>query len=311
MKRKYWCFGLALCLALAGCAPQQEQGRPTATPEPSPNVDISPSPIVTPTPELPFIPSVDPRQDPEGYLLACLDKVMAGKQVFIRFWQHPGSGPSTVELSSAEHGSEIRALFSTLDWERVEAPSYESDEEINDAPFNQPGAYSVSIYYGEPWTGYISLETGDPVVMLGDHGPESVYLRADGAEELCDKLADLTPSAYINLGRTRVPPQKDQEATLKLYLETGLERLKANGHITDYTIDDFAVIPPDEEPGSEPVEQLEHPGIPYTVTYSLKPAKPELSYWQDLVGEDGWARKLTIDWEFIAYDERDGCYGMY
>lgn len=298
MKRKYWCLGLALCLALAGC--KQKEAAPTPTPEPTPSAEA------TATPEPSFAPSADPGQDPEGYLLACLDKAMEGEQVFIRFWQHPGSGPSPVELSSEEHGAEIRALFSALDWEQVEAPSYESDEEIDAAPFNQPGAYSASIYYGEPWSGHISLWTGDPVVMIGDNGSESVYLRADGAEGLCDKLADLTPSAYINLGRTRVPEQRDQMATLKLYLETGLERLKANGHITEYTIDDFSVIPPDE-----PVEEQEHPGIPYTVTYSLKPTKPELSDWQGLVGDDGWARELTIDWECIAYDERDGCYGMY
>ena len=308
MKRKYWCFGLALCLALAGCG--QKEASPVPTSEPSPSI-VAPATLEpSTTPEPSFVPSVDPGQDPEGYLLACLDKVMEGKRVFIRFWQHPGSGPSPVELSSAERGEEIKALFSALEWERVEEPGYyTSEEEAVNAPFNQPGAYSASIYYGEPWSGYISLWTGDPVVMIGDNGPDSVYLRADGAEELCDKLADLTPSAYINLGRTRVPEQKDQEATLKLYLETALERLKANGHITDYTIDDFAIIPP-EEPESEPVEELEHPGIPYTVTYSLKPTKPELSDWQGLVGEDGWVEQ-TIDWECIAYDERDGCYGMY
>lgn len=298
MKRKYWCIALALCLALAGC--KQKEVTPTPTMEPTPSA------AATATPEPSFAPTVAPGQDSEGYLLACLDKAVEGERVFIRFWQHPGSGPSPVELSSAEHGEEIRALFSALEWERVEEPGYyTSEEEAANAPFNQPGAYSASIYYGEPWSGYINLGTGDPVVMLGDNGSDSVYLRADGAEELCDKLADLTPSAYINLGRTRVPEQKDQEATLKLYLETGLERLKANGHITDYTIDDFSVIPPDE-----PVEELEHPGIPYTVTYSLKPTKPELSDWQGLVGEDGWVEQ-TIDWECIAYDARDGCYGMY
>lgn len=291
-------LGLVLCLTLAGCKPKEVP--PTPTPEPTGTV----SPSVA--------PSSQPQPDPGEELLACLDQALAGEQMTIRFWQHPGSGPSQVELSSAEHGEEIRALFSALDWEQVEEPRYESDEEVNNAPFNQPGAYSASIYYGDPWIGYISLGTGDPVIMIGDNSPDSVYLRADGAGDLCDKLADLTPSAYIDLGRTRVPPQESQEATLKLYLETALERLKANGHITDYTIDDFAVVPPDE-PGSEPVEALEYPGISYTVTFRVKPAKPQLTYWQDMAeytGEDGWVEQ-TIDWEFIAYDERDGCYGMY
>lgn len=301
MRRNSWCLGLALCMALAGCAPRQGQSKPTATPVPSETV----SPSTT--------PSFQPQSDPGEQLLTCLDQAMVKELVTIRFWQHPGSGPSPVELSTAEHGEDIKALFSALNWEQVEVPGYyTSDEEAANAPFNQPGAYSVSIYYGDPWTGVIQMGTGDPVVTLGDNGPDSVYLRADGAEDLCDKLADLTPEAYINLGRTRVPEQKDQEATLKLYLETGLERLKANGHITGYTIDTFAIIPPDE-PESEPVERPEHPGIPYTATYSIKPARPELTYWQDLAEytrEDGWIEQ-TIDWEFIAYDERDGCYGMY
>ena len=301
MRRRYGCLGLGLvlCLTLAGCKPKEVP--PTPTPEPTGTA----SPSVA--------PSSQPQPDPGKELLACLDKALEGKQVTIRFWQHPGSGPSSVELSSAEHGEEIKALFSALDWERVEEPRYyTSDEEVADAPFNQPGAYSVSIYYGDPWTGVIQMGTGDPVVTLDDYNSGPVHLRADGAEDLCDKLADLTPSAYIDLGRTRVPPQESQEATLELYLETALERLKANGHITDYTIDDFALIPPDE-PESEPVEALEYPGIPYTVTFRVKPAKPQLTWWQDMAeytGEDGWVEQ-TIDWEIIAYDERDGCYGMY
>ncbi len=301
MKKKCAALALLLCLTLAACGPRRTQAEPTPTPEPSPSATPEPSPSAAPLPD-------GPEADPKGYLLSCVDQALEGETVPIRFWQHPGSGPSGVELSVAEHGRDIRALFAALDWEATETPVYtEGTEEALDAPYNQPGAYNVSIYYGDPWAGELSLWSGDPAVSLWTEESEPVFLRADGAEKLCDQLADLTPSAYIQLGRTRVPPQGSQEATLKLYLETALERLKANGHITDYTLDRYEVIPP--EPGDS-TNPMEYPGISYVATFFLKPTHPELRAWEGLEEKDGWLVQ-TIDWEHIAYDHRDGLYGMH
>lgn len=285
---------MLLCLLLAGCAPKApSEPLPTASP--------------TPTASTPA-PSAEPSQDPEDILLAQVDEVLAEKEIYIRFWQHPGSGPSSETLPTAEFGEAVRGLFTELDWEITESPTYD-EEAAEDAPFNQPGAYSVDICYSDSRPVAIQMRTGKPVVMLVNSGPDNMYLRADGAEELCDKLADLTPSFYINLGRTRVPPQESLEATLKLYLETAMERLKANGHITDYDLRSYEILPIEE--GIQPREE-EYPSIAYVVTYAIKPAHPELTYWQDCTFDaDGW---VSVDWEgeweVLAYDERDGCYGM-
>lgn len=295
MKKKYAALALLLCLTLTACGPRRTSSE--STPVPSLSAAPEAGPSAAPLPD-------GPEADPKGYLLSYLNQAMEGETVTIRFWQHPASGPSGVELSVAEHGQDIRALFAALDWETTEAPVY-TDDELN-AYYDQP-AYSVSIYYGDPWAGELLLRSGDPRVTLRTEEPEPVYLRADGAEKLCDQLADLTPSAYIQLGRTRVPPQESQEATLKLYLETALELLKTNGHITDYTLDHYEVVPPEEEGTAAP---LEYPGISYVVTYSLKPTHPELRAWEELEEkDDGWLEQ-TIDWEHISYDVRDHLYGM-
>lgn len=299
MKKKRAWLAVLLCLALAGCSSQE----PPVDPEPSPSVEASPSP----TPGQSFVPSIDPQEDPKGYLMTCLNQAMAGEKTFIRFWLHPGSGPTPEWLPTEEYGESIRAIFEELDWEKVEEPSYESEEEIADAPFNQPGAYSVSIYLDIDTGDWIGLGKGDPVVMLGNNGQESVYLRADGADKLCDALTDLMPDPYYNLGRTRVPKQESEKATLKLYLETALKRTKELGHITDYELRAYAVTSPAWE--GEGVS----PGFQYTATYAYKPAHPESAYWKDYAFDaDGWAvATIEEQTETLLYDERDGRYGMY
>lgn len=330
MKKRGWWLGLALCMALTGCGPKTAQETPVPPPSgavettaPTLEATVSPTPTVAPSPtetvEPTAAPTPAPLEDPKEYLLARLDQVMEREEVSMNFWQHPGSGPSPVTLSVADHGAELRELFSSLDWEQVEEPSYdyENEEEVANHPRNQPGAYSVNIVDGDNFYA-IWCGKGDEVVRLSDKKGNSVYLRADGSEELCDRIADIVPSVYINLGRVRVPPQKTKEATIKLYVETALKRLKENGHITDYVLracepvvyeDDRWWVTPTAEPAWET-----HPGIAYTIAYAVKPAHPELSFWNDL-DEDGWQnvdwRDVEGDyWEALDYDERDGCYGM-
>lgn len=313
MKRRL-CATLALCLLLAGCGPGSEpEITHTSDPTAIPEVTATPAP----EPSAPTLP--DPRTDPTGYVLACLDWAMEGEQVFMRFWLHSGSGPNPEYLPVSDYGHALRQLFSDLDWSVTEPPSYDDAAAAKDAPFNQPGAYSVSIYYGDPGAGYLGLRTDDPVIMLGDNGPDSVYLCADGAEELCDKLTDMVPSVYLNLGRTRVPPQESEKATLKLYLDTALARTKELGHVTDYELRDYAVITWSEEDGytekeGSGAEDDEARGsFAYTATYAFKPAHPELAYWQTgVLDADGWVEgTIEPGTDFLLYDERDGCYGMY
>lgn len=313
MRRKCFCLA-ALCLMLAGCGPKEAQvtpapspsvtAAPTATPSPAPELTASPEPTATPAPW---------ETDPKGYLLDWLDQTMAGAEVFVRFWFHPGSGPTPENLPTAEYGESVRAVFAELDWEKVEEPAYFTDEEAEN-PYDQPGAYSVNIYLERGTASSIGLGKGDPVIGLytvESEVTEAVYLRAEGADKLCDALADLMPDPYYNLGRVRVPWQGSEEETLKLYLETALERTKELGHITDYELRAYAVTPPEGESTDEP--QGEHPTFGYTATYAFKPAHPESAFWKgyDLESTDGWAVASIEDYtEFLDYDERDGCYGM-
>ncbi len=309
MRKKYWVLALILCLALAGCRQKTAQ----VTPAPSPKVETAaPSPsAATPSPETPMpeeseSPAAveDWKEDPKGYLFDCLDRILEEDELLIRFWQHPGSGPSPVYLSKAEYGETIRSLFEELDWDSARLLEGEEADDYVDAP----GAYSITFQHSK-W-GFIGCTLNSSVIRA-DGREGNLYFRVDGAEKLGEKLTDMVPSAYVNLGRTRVPPQESKEATLKLYVETALERLKENGHISDYALRSYEVLTQDEE--NTQAEEEEYPTFAYTATYAMKPAKPELTYWQGYVfDEDGWVVEYREAYtDFLAYDERDGCYGMY
>lgn len=305
MRKRYWCLCLVLCLGLAGCKPKEAP--PTPTPEPTPSVAATATPEPAPTPEPSFGPSVDPKEDPKGYIMACLDQAMTQEDIFLRFMLHPGSGPTPAYWPTKEYRESLRAAFADLDWEAVEKPCYESDEEIANAPFNQPGAYDILLYYSGETGQHIRCGLNNAFLQVGDGGEGTCYFTADGAEELCAKLTDLDPEVYINLGRTRVPAQESAEATLKLYLETGLERTKQLGHISDYELRAYAVTSSGWED-----EEAPSPGFQYTATYVYKPAHPESAYWENYYFDaDGWAvATIEEQTEALLYDERDGCYGM-
>lgn len=313
MRRTCFCLA-ALCLMLAGCGSKEAQvtpapspsvtAAPTATPSPTPELTASPEPTATPAPW---------ETDPKGYLLDRLDQTMERSEVFVRFWFHPGSGPTPENLPTAEYAESVRAVFAELDWEKVEEPAYFTDEEAEN-PYDQPGAYSVNIYLERGTASSIGLGKGNPVIGLytvESEVKEAVYLRAEGADKLCDALADLMPDPYYNLGRVRVPWQGSKEETLKRYLETALERTKELGHITDYELRAYEVTSPENENGED--EEAAPLSMAYTATYAFKPAHPESAFWKgyDLESTDGWSVASIEDYtEFLDYDERDGCYGM-
>lgn len=303
MKKKagWLVLTLALSLLLAGCGPKEPQVTPTPGSSVTPEVTVTPAP--TPDPTATPAPW---EEDPKGYVMGWLDRMLEGEEIYLRFWLHPGSGPTPSIWPTAEYAETVRAMFEELDWDSAKLLTG-GDE--NAAYYDGPGSYNVTLHednwMGDGWIG-CSLDTG--VVRVDSTADGNLYFLVPGSEELCSKLTDLEPSVYVNMGRTRVPAQKSEEATLKLYLETALERTKELGHITDYELRAYAVTPPDDERTDE--SQGEHPAFSYTATYAFKPARPEL--FSGVIDADGWVVGNIEEYtEGLTYDEQDGCYGMY
>lgn len=311
MRRKCFCLA-ALCLMLAGCGPKEAQvtpapspsvtAEPTATPSPTPELTASPEPTATPAPW---------ETGPNRYVMGWLDELLKGEALYFRFWIHPGSGPTPTKWPAQEYAQTIRALFEGLDWDSAKLLTSEEEEEENADLVDVPGAYSVTLN-DEDWSGEgsFSFSLNSRVIRV-NWGEGQLYFLVPGAETLCTQLTDLEPSVYVNLGRTRVPAQESQEATLKLYLETALERTRELGHITDYELRAYEVIPPENENGED--EEEVPLSMAYTATYAFKPAHPESAFWKDydLESTDGWVvGSIEEHTEFLDYDERDGCYGM-
>lgn len=304
----------ALCLTLAGCGPKERQEMPTPQPSTTPEAVVTP----TPTPE----PTSTPApwaEDPKGYIMGWLDELLDGEKLYLRFWIHPGSGP-TPTIWPTELGETVRTLLEELDWDGAKLLTWEEQEAEDADLVNAPGTYSVTLN-DEDWVGegYFSFSLNSRVIRV-NWGDDQLYFFVPGAETLCTKLTDLEPSVYVNLGRVRVPPQESKKATLKLYLETALERTKELGHIADYELRDYAVVTWSadgerlEEGENAEAEEEEHPNICYTATYAVKPAHPESEFWKYCTfDEDGWfVADVNVEeyMDFLAYDERDGCYGM-
>lgn len=303
MRGKRWCLGLVMCLVLMGCGPKEAPLTPT--PEPSLSAETSPSPTLGPTPEPAPTPvsRPDPRADPKGYVMTWVDTALDGEDIFLRFWLHPGSGPTPTKWPTEEYGVAVRALFEDLDWDNARALTWEEAYADEAVPEDMPGLYSVTLN-DEDWQGEGYIQCGLNARMIHVAGDNDLYFVVGGAEELCTKLTDLEPSVYVNLGRTRVPEQESEEATLKLYLETGLERTKELGHITDYELRAYEVM------SSDRGEEETPPGFQYTATYAFKPTDPDLLPWE--FDADGWVVATIEEYtEGLIYDQRDGCYGMY
>lgn len=304
----------ALLLTLAGCGPKQTE----QPPEPSPSTPMetaAPSSTATPTAE--STPTPAPwEEDPKGYVMEQLDKLLAGEKIHLLFNIHPGSGPVSETWPTAEWGAAVLALFEDLDWDNARVLTEEEAFNASELRADDVGGYTVCFDDGEYWSGerhihcYLNSET---ISVSGAEG--SFEINVDGAENLCTKLTDLEPSVYVNMGRTRVPAQETQKVTLKLYLETALEHTKELGHITDYELRDYRVITWSEGKREyveveETSGEEEHPSFGYTATYAYKLANPESVFRKEFEQEstDGWV-VATIE-EGLDYDERDGCYGM-
>lgn len=272
----------ALVLCLTACAPKPAPA-PTVAPTPEPTETSVPTPAPTET-SVPI---------PGGPIIECLDALLDEGSWRVQFWIFPGSGPVGEELPEAEYGDALRELLASYDWQPTEAPGYDENAVV------PPDSYFIGIY---PKTASnqgmrpMYYSAYDPILHLSawqDSG--DLFYTAPGAENLCEAIAGLWPGWEAVTGcRTRVPPQETKEALARTYLEATFDKLRENGHITDARIDSLEVIPPvwdGESIGDNYMTYDETTTLQFQTTFSLKPTRPQLTYWQENgVDEDGWAR---------------------
>lgn len=275
---------LALGLGITGYAPQ---------PTPEPPAAVTPAPEAAPSER-----AAKPWEaDPKGYVLERLDALLDEGQWNVQFWIFPGSGPCGDRMPESEYGEALRALFASYDWQLTQAPTYDEDE----AAAAAPDSYSISIY--PSYTGSdreiqpIYCGNYSPVLQMGtwseEEGYGSLFFTAPGAENLCAALSDLWPGWEELTGcRTRTAPQSTHWATAKTYLEGTFTALRDKGHILGARIDSLEYIPPEwdgESVGNNYMTYDDSVAVHFRAKFSLKPTRPELTYWQERgVDRDGW-----------------------
>lgn len=281
--------GVLLAAGLTAC-----QAR---TPQPSP------LPAETTPAAAAAEPGDDPWEaDPGGMLSGVLDQGFSGDGWEVRFWIHPGSGPSPVDMNAAEYGGAVREQFAALDWEQTDLEHYRA------AGDDLPGAYGVDFCpKGKTLQVHIVCWSHNDIIRVefpAGSETECRYLRADGAEELCDSLAVLWPGPEVDKGLVRTSPQETDEATAVQYMEELFGRLASDGHVTGAELRSLAVLPPDPD-SDRGADYLD-----FCASFALQPARPELSYWQDIgVDETGWAEYKDVQ-VCLWLDERDNRYGL-
>lgn len=255
--------------------------------------------------------------DPNAYVMERLDTCLHEEGRWsLYFWIFPGTGPVSGWLPEAEYGDALRALFSSYDWKVTQMPEY-SEETAN-----APSAYGIQFTPGYPamveHIGPIYLNSNDATIRMSFYDEEnkqygSLYFTAEGAEDLCDAIADLYPGWEAVTGcRTRTTPQATPEATARAYLEDTFAVLKDKGHITEARIDSLEYIPPvwdGESVDNNYMTYDDTVAVQFQAKISFQPTRPELSYWQELgMDKEGWA---GVEFSKIALSLcEDGLYEL-
>lgn len=296
---------MALALCLTACTPKSAPG---------PTVD--PVPEATPTPTETAAPTSEPTPaSPAAYsgpVTDALERLLSDGCWSAQFWIFPGSGPVGVELPEAEYGDALRELLASYDWQLTEAPGYDENAVV------PPDSYFIGIYpkiASNQGMRPMTFSAYDPILQLRawqDSG--DLFYTAPGAENLCEAIAGLWPGWEAVTGcRTRVLPQETKEALARAYLEATFDKLRENGHITDARIDSLEIIPPvwdGESIGDNYMTYDETTTLQFKTTFSLKPTRPQLTYWQENgVDKDGWAG-YKLDMISLSQWGDDGLYEL-
>lgn len=296
---------MAVVFSACGVLPEEKSPAPGQTLPPVQTAPATPAP----SEESPAYPW---EADPKGYVTDRLEQCLDNGAWTVRFWIMPGTGPVPVELPEAEYGQALRKLFSDLDWTVTDAPQYQEEPEPSSGD-RRSNPYSIQIVpgyipgYGSA-TEPIMCATDDPVLQLGirtGEGYDSACFRAEGAEGLCEAIADLWPAPEAEMGRVRVLPREAKEATARAYLDEVCARLEANGHITGHEIRLLEVEPPYEPEGEEEIVEGEE-ALVFQALLALQPADPGLSCWQEGREETGW-----VTWGRVRVSLHQASDGFY
>ena len=212
-----------------------------------------------------------------------------GNGVNGNIWLANGSGPAPISFVAGESSQAVRSLVASYDWEAVALP--EGSAAIGSR------LYSLSLNsLDAPYQ--IWFFAGKDVIQAfptARDGSDILYFRADGAENLCEKLIAISADPVAQASLVNCPAQGTAEATAQRFMEEYFSVMKSNGHITD----------------SELIS-LDMGSNFFEVSFRLKAAQPEAVFGlqEYLSGPSGWTE--TLNWQICLHPvEEDGIYRLY
>lgn len=219
-------------------------------------------------------------------VLSYVDQVLSADKVTLRCWLSNGSGPCP--LSMEDYKERVRSIFAGYEWKPLEEPL--------PSPEWTPEQWSIQLL-NDDMNVCLSVSSAQDQLTISFSGndSESKFYTAEGAADLCVRLADLHPGPEARLLLTTVPAESvsNDEDLAAAYAAAFEEMYLTSGHIADFKLHSVKPLP------SDPPDSIyRHIRMDFSVT----PADPEDPWWgRNYLGDDGRFH-LGFDVSLLLYE---------
>lgn len=206
-------------------------------------------------------------------------------QTYMQCFLFPGTGPTVVPMDG--YADEVHEIFARYTWTLQDEKTYREAA---------PGGWTLYLNsQGSSHIRYNIAARSDSAwieIMSSGAGSETFWYSFEGDPgDLVQSLTDIWDGPEIRYALVTLPEDiNGAQALAEAYADAFREMYLSSGSITDFELQDLAVLPRENGEGNY---------SPFQITYSVKPADPEAPYWEyEPPAEDGW---VTFSFEMYLY----------
>ena len=219
-------------------------------------------------------------------VLSYVDQVLNADKVTLRCWLSNGSGPCP--LSMGDYKERVRSIFAGYEWKPLEEPL--------PSPDWTPEQWSIQLL-NDNMNVCLSASNAQDQLTFSFSGNESEgkHYTAEGAAELCSRLADLYPGPEARLLLTTVPSDSitgDRELAAA-YAVAFEELYLASGRISNFELHSVEPLP---------VDPLDSVYRHVLIDFSVTPTNLADPYWSRLSPQSDGRYRFNLDVSLLLYE---------
>ncbi len=268
-------LAVLLGVGLASCRPDQ-----TEPPADSGSIP-SDAPLESASPPPEESEALSPALGDGQTVLDTVDAIFETR-TYMQCFLFPATGPLSLRMD--DYQEEVRKIFTQYTWTLGDEASYQEDHSCGWILYlTSYGGYTLTAIMGSDWIRILSS---------GENGTEALFFRAEsGSGDLVHSLVDLWDGPSTRYTFVSLPGDIDEGQSLaNAYADAFQELYLASGAITEFDLQDLAVLPKENEDSSCVLIQM---------TFAVKPADPAAPCWQNApTTADGWvafSTKLSLE----------------